>query len=1066
MRSKSVPQDQRNDFDGNIFESFAFGGGSQSKSVSSENEVEEIMSSDDDEGNGWLEKRNANKMSSQERKQNITNARRQRLRKGKKSNLKEDSSGTSSSDGGEWKSNASTKKRRTKKSKMFPILDMRKNPSRAAKNKKRRGGDVLLWLDDDSDYSDGMKKKKKSPPRKRKGYSSTDESEGSFSESKLAGDSEEEASSSESEDLDIYHEEDLKYMADAKVPPASDDEDLSDDDQEPIIANEPKTNGFTQKSKQTSDECWICSACTLRNEAGTSICGACEAPRSSLANGSSWACKKCTFLNTEKELVCEACQTSRPSSGAEPISLSSEQEEDLFVIEDSEDDSQKPQKKRSRIQKGKKKEVSKIDKALLNARERRKADAKKSKNPLKRTATSRAERAQNRRAKRIVDDDEEPEFKEEDFPSSEDDGAFSGGESDDYDDEANKRERAREVLEKCTELSTKLRKVIENWQTDGPNEGDCTEENTRINLVDMSTEANNEQQEFVTQEKISSVCPGLTLKNYQLVGVNWLYVLHNIGLNGVLADEMGLGKTIQTIAFMAFVKGRHEAKGAAHRTNLVVVPASTLGNWANEIEKFCPDLEVMVYQGPQAERAQMRRSFKESGMKLDVILTTYSCFELESAGQDRKFFKSFKFGYMVLDEAHSIKNQDSSRFKKLSMIKSERRLLLSGTPVQNKLEELMSLLSFLMPKIFQGCTEALMEFLQVQVAIEKVNIGDPIHTQTFKKIQNILTPFVLRRLKSEVLGQLPPKTTALEYLECQGLQKEVYVNLLKSHAAKIAGNSGSGQKTKMKAAEAKHIFTDLRKASNHPLLLRVHFNEPNKMDHISRVLLKRGHYGPQATLEMVQKETAEYSDYDLHHVCSQYKELSDYTLDGSNLFSSAKFQKLHEILPKLQADGHRILLFSQWTRILDLLEVFLERLDMQFLRLDGSTDVKERQSLIARFNHDLSIPVFLLSTRAGGLGINLTAADTVILHDLDWNPTNDQQAEDRCHRIGQTRPVQVIKLVVKDTVDEDIYTIGNRKSIVTAKVLDEEKGATTKRQPDSKTISQILVKALQQNALL
>jgi SWI/SNF-related matrix-associated actin-dependent regulator of chromatin subfamily A containing DEAD/H box 1 len=220
----------------------------------------------------------------------------------------------------------------------------------------------------------------------------------------------------------------------------------------------------------------------------------------------------------------------------------------------------------------------------------------------------------------------------------------------------------------------------------------------------------------------------------------------------------------------------------------------------------------------------------------------------------------------------------------------------------------------------------------------------------------------------------------------------------------------------------------------------------------------------------VLQEIETFSDYDLHQLCLQYEgSLGKYSLAAETLYDSPKMNYLRDLLPRLQHEGHRMLLFSQWTRLLDLLEILLNDMEMPFLRLDGSTPIAERQDLIDQFSREDAIPVFLLSTKAGGLGINLTAADTVILHDLDFNPENDKQAEDRCHRIGQTKPVTIYRLVCKDTVDEDIYDMGERKRQLSQAVLSDhrspQKGGGQHARPakeddELNLISRILSKAL------
>lgn len=217
-----------------------------------------------------------------------------------------------------------------------------------------------------------------------------------------------------------------------------------------------------------------------------------------------------------------------------------------------------------------------------------------------------------------------------------------------------------------------------------------------------------------------------------------------------------------------------------------------------------------------------------------------------------------------------------------------------------------------------------------------------------------------------------------------------------------------------------HLFTSLRKAANHPLLLRTRHTSEEAKNHLAKHLFQYGYFGRDetCTVDHVRRQLETFSDFDVHcaalDLIAENKfregELGRYTLKQEDLFSSPKFERLRVLLPELIEKGHRILIFSQWKICMDLLGCLMESLNLEFLRLDGSTKISERQELIDRFNEDASIPVFLLSTRAGGMGINLTAADVCILHDLDFNPFNDIQAEDRCHRIGQTKPVLIIKV--------------------------------------------------------
>lgn len=368
--------------------------------------------------------------------------------------------------------------------------------------------------------------------------------------------------------------------------------------------------------------------------------------------------------------------------------------------------------------------------------------------------------------------------------------------------------------------------------------------------------------------------------------------------------------------------------------------------------------------------------------------------------------------------------------------------------MQNSPKELMSLLCFLMP-LFDSKTKSSKNFdsddekgadggermLEHFVHLEAAEGGD---AAAYRKLKQLFAPFVLRRKKSDVLSQImPPKTRKVDLVDMDDATSSVY-NTILSNAVK-GGNVSASQSdglAKFKSVSAqKHLFTELRKAANHPLLLRTRFLEYEEINDLAMRMLNYNYFGSDSTctLQLVKNELEKLSDYDIHCAAltmieensARREHLEKYTLIQNDLFCSPKFVRLRELLPDLIEKGHRILLFSQWTRVLDLMHNLLEMLDMKFLRLDGQTCVGDRQALIDEFNNDASIPVFLLSTRlvmpcvclkqgqlfishihhllfvlfrAGGMGLNLTAADVCILHDLDFNPFNDLQAEDRCHR--------------------------------------------------------------------
>ncbi|RXN35139.1 SWI SNF-related matrix-associated actin-dependent regulator [Labeo rohita] len=431
------------------------------------------------------------------------------------------------------------------------------------------------------------------------------------------------------------------------------------------------------------------------------------------------------------------------------------------------------------------------------------------------------------------------------------------------------------------------------------------------------------------------------LKPYQLIGLNWLALLHQNKLSGILADEMGLGKTIQTISFLAYLY-----QEGNHGPHLITVPASTLDNWVRELKLWCPSFKVLVYYGSADDRKYMRYEILNQTADYNIIVSTYNLAIGNSS--DRSLFCKLKLEYAVFDEGHLLKNMNSLRYRHLMAINAKYRLLLTGTPLQNNLLELMSLLNFIMPNMFSSSTSQISKMFSMKSSEEQSSFErDRI---THAKL--IMKPFILRRVKSEVLKQLPAKEEQVEFCAMSEKQQELYNALF--HKLK---NSSNGEKR-----ELTNVMMQLRKMSNHPLLHRQHYTT-EKIKAMSKLMLK----------------------------------------------------------------GDRVVLFSQFTMMLDILEVFLRHHKHRYNRLDGSTPMSDRIGLIDQFNTDQDIFVFLLSTRAGGLGINLTSANVVILHDIDCNPYNDKQAEGRCHRVGQTRTVKVIKLISKDSIEDAMLRIGERK---------------------------------------
>jgi SWI/SNF-related matrix-associated actin-dependent regulator 1 of chromatin subfamily A len=569
-------------------------------------------------------------------------------------------------------------------------------------------------------------------------------------------------------------------------------------------------------------------------------------------------------------------------------------------------------------------------------------------------------------------------------------------------------------------------------------------------------------------EQPASLTQGLKLAGYQMIGLSWLRLLHDQGVNGILADEMGLGKTIQVIAFLAYLKEQNLKEGV----HIIVVPSSTLENWSNELSKWCSSLHVESYYGSQEERRSFRAWWRDERNKedvkaVDILLTTYNL--VNSTKDDKGFFRKLSVQYIVYDEAHMLKNMATQRYGSLMKIDAKHRILLTGTPLQNNLIELMSLLIFVMPEIFADKQND----LKVLFKTTKANTDEQCSFEKEKidQAKKIMEPFVLRRLKKDVLGDLPPKTDVNVYCELTTSQSECYTELLREFqnaedadvpeedtveddASKDEASTKDEGSTKDEKDEPGEGLTGsmammmlLRRAANHSALIRRHFSDSTIKTMAKK--LKRDRSYREDNLENIEITLHNMSDHQLHTLCKSYDCIKNYKLEEDFIFDSGKIKKMDELLPKLQSEKHRVLLFSQFRQVIDLVEDYLEARGYKFCRLDGTTPVSERQSLIDDFNSDESIFIFLLTTKAGGCGINLASADTVILHDIDLNPYNDKQAEDRCHRVGQQRPVTIMRLISKGTIEEAMLKIAHNKLALEKQITH----GVSSKQTDKKLLS-------------
>ncbi|KAD3639925.1 hypothetical protein E3N88_29148 [Mikania micrantha] len=610
----------------------------------------------------------------------------------------------------------------------------------------------------------------------------------------------------------------------------------------------------------------------------------------------------------------------------------------------------------------------------------------------------------------------------------------------DFDAENEEMELSDDVvgkaLHKCAKISAELRSELYG---------------SSVHACDRYAEVDASSIRIVTHDDICEACGTGNLgfqpllKPYQLVGVNFLMLLYRKKVAGaILADEMGLGKTIQAITYLTLLNHLEDDPGP----HLIVCPASVLENWERELKKWCPSFTVLQYHGAgRSAHSKHLNSLSKSRMPppFNVILVCYSLFERHSAQQkdDRKVLKRWKWSCVLMDEAHALKDKNSYRWKNLMSVarNANQRLMLTGTPLQNDLHELWSLLEFMMPDLFETEDVDLKKLLNAE------------DTELITRMKSILGPFILRRLKSDVMQQLVPKVQKVEYVHMEKEQGKAYQEAIQEYRA--TAHARMAKSAHLPRRQISNYFVQFRKIANHPLLVRRIYTDKDVV-RFAKMLRPKGVFGVECTLDRVIEELKSYSDFSIHKLLLYYSDGSSENLSEEHVLLSAKCRALAELLPTLVQGGHRVLIFSQWTSMLDILEWALDVIGVTYRRLDGSTQVTERQTIVDTFNNDTSINACLLSTRAGGQGLNLTGADTVIIHDMDFNPQIDRQAEDRCHRIGQSKPVTIYRLVTKDTVDENVYEIAKRKLVLDAAVLESGVEVENEGESSDKTMGEIL----------
>lgn len=441
-------------------------------------------------------------------------------------------------------------------------------------------------------------------------------------------------------------------------------------------------------------------------------------------------------------------------------------------------------------------------------------------------------------------------------------------------------------------------------------------------------------------------------RGYQLDGVSWLERLRKMHLSGILADDMGLGKTLQAIIA---ITQHHEANDDAK--TLVVCPTSLVYNWKEEFRKFNPQLAILPVDGTPAQRKKLLSAYK----KYDVIITSYSLLQ-----KDVEFYKTILFSYIILDEAQHIKNRSTRNAKSVKMIQAMHRLILTGTPIENSLDELWSLFDFLMPGLLSSYERFVDKY---------VRSSGRGHNENMEILRKKVNPFILRRMKKDVLSELPPVSEIVYRCHLSDLQRELYHSYAKSAREELS------QLVKKEGFDRIQIhvlatLTRLKQICCHPAIFA--------------------------------KDKAEAGD-------------------------SVKYDMLLELLQTLIEGNHKTVVFSQYTRMLKIMVEDLQKLGIRFEYLDGSS--KNRLEIVNRFNEDEQTAVFLVSLKAGGTGLNLTGADTVIHYDMWWNPAVENQATDRVHRLGQKKSVSACKLITLDTIEEKIMELQERKKGLNQKII-------------------------------
>ncbi|KAK7756797.1 DNA-dependent ATPase fun30 [Diatrype stigma] len=587
-------------------------------------------------------------------------------------------------------------------------------------------------------------------------------------------------------------------------------------------------------------------------------------------------------------------------------------------------------------------------------------------------------------------------------------------------------EAAATVIKECEERGATLQSIMATWPMD---KNGCMKPNSDLSELPISA-------------KPSLMAEDVQLKSYQLLGLNWMNLLHSKGYSGILADDMGLGKTCQVISFIAQLVDSYmppdeedsdhedeEDNGRAPWPNLIVVPPSTYENWLSEFERFAPEISVMPYYG-----SDRRNIDPEEAQNYHVVLTTYT--QVERQHEDLQFLQELNPHAAIFDEGHKLKNPKTLIYKKMMRVPSDWRLILSGTPVQNNLKELLSVLHFVEPDLFEGDDfERLQTIFEAKVPSKDVHNFAALAKERVGNARTIMAPFILQRRKDDVID-LAKKTERNIVVDMHPEQKLIY--------NEIKGTYLHQPKTAKRGAAASTIksgnsWIQLKKAAIHHQLFRRHFTD-SRVKEMVDLLWK---HCSEDELYVQSKEDRhkallladfkEKSDFELHTWCKEFKKyIGHLDVPDRSWEDSPKVKKLLELVRGYQKTGDRVLVFSRFEMVINVLRDTLYFAGIPYCELTGQTNTADRFPEIQKFNADPTIPVFLLTTGAGGTGLNLTAANKIVLFDQSDNPQDDVQASNRAHRIGQTRDVEVVRLITRDTVEGLIYNSCVKKLMLAA----------------------------------